>query len=124
MPDRNSIIEKIRALLSKTVENGCTEAEMMAALERAAAMQDAYDISDEELQLTKEEKVMLHADPPDLSDPHKIKWQLCGASATFESTAHLIRPDCSASVSRAMCSSPCGYSIPSPTSYSPSCMRI
>jgi hypothetical protein len=83
MPDRNSIIEKIRALLSKTVENGCTEAEMMAALDRAAAMQDAYDISDEELQLTKEEKVMLHTDPPDLSDPHKIKWQLSGAIGQF-----------------------------------------
>jgi Protein of unknown function (DUF2786) len=83
MPDRNLIIEKIRALLSKTVENGCTEAEMMAALDKAAAMQDAYDISDEELQLTKEEKVMLHTDPPDLSDPHKIKWQLSGAIGQF-----------------------------------------
>jgi hypothetical protein len=83
MPDRNSIIEKIRALLSKTVENGCTEAEMMVALDKAAAMQDAYDIPDEELQLTKEEKVMLHADAPDLSDPHKIKWNLTYAIGQF-----------------------------------------
>ena len=30
MADRNSIIEKIKALLSKTTENGCTEAEMTA----------------------------------------------------------------------------------------------
>jgi hypothetical protein len=76
MADRNSIIEKIRALLSKTVENGCTEAEMLAALDRAAAMRDAYDISDEELQLTREEKVALHADPKDATDPQLLKWRL------------------------------------------------
>jgi hypothetical protein len=76
MADRNSIVEKIRALLSKTVENGCTEAEMLAALDRAAAMRDAYDIGDEELQLTREEKVVLHADPEDATDPHLLKWRL------------------------------------------------
>ncbi len=76
MADRNSIIDKIRALLSKTVENGCTEAEMLAALDRAAAMRDAYDISDEELQLTREEKIALHADAEDALDPHLLKWRL------------------------------------------------
>jgi hypothetical protein len=83
MADRNSIVEKIRALLAKTTENGATEAEMLAALDKAAAMQDAYEVSDEELRLTKEEKVMLHADAPDLSDPHKIKWQISGAVGKF-----------------------------------------
>ena len=29
MADRNSIIDKIKALLAKTVENGCTEGEML-----------------------------------------------------------------------------------------------
>lgn len=76
MADRNSIIEKIKALLAKTTENGATEAEMMAALDKAAAMRDAYDISDDELQVAKDEAAMLHADPPDLNDPHKIKWRL------------------------------------------------
>jgi hypothetical protein len=57
--DRISIIEKIKALLAKTIENGATEHEMLAALDKAAAMRDAYDVSDEELQLTKEEKVAL-----------------------------------------------------------------
>src|SRR6516164_6451026 len=81
MADRNSIIEKIKALLAKTTENGATEAEMLAALDKAAAMQDAYDISDEELQIVKDEAAMLHADPPDLKDPHKIKWRLvCGVA--------------------------------------------
>jgi Protein of unknown function (DUF2786) len=83
MPDRNSIIEKIKALLAKTTENGATEAEMLAALDKAAAMQDAYDITDAELQVAKDEAAILHADPPDTKDPHKIKWQLASAVARF-----------------------------------------
>jgi hypothetical protein len=76
MADRNSIIEKIKALLSKTKENGCTEHEMMSALDKASAMMDAYDISADDVQLTKDKAAMLYADPPDLKDPHGIKWRL------------------------------------------------
>jgi hypothetical protein len=83
MADRNSIIEKIKALLAKTTANGATEAEMLAALDKAAAMRDAYDITDEELQVAKDEAAMLHADPPDLKDPHKIKWRLTYAVSQF-----------------------------------------
>jgi hypothetical protein len=83
MADRNSIIEKIKALLAKTTENGATEAEMLSALDKASAMMDAYDISDEELQVAKDEAAMLHADPPDLRDPHKIKWRLTYAAGRF-----------------------------------------
>jgi len=83
MADRNSIIEKIKALLAKTTANGATEAEMLSALDKAAAMQDAYAITDEELQVAKDEAAMLHADPPDLKDPHKIKWQLTYSIGQF-----------------------------------------
>jgi hypothetical protein len=83
MTDRNSIIEKIKALLAKTKANGCTEAEMMSALDKASAMMDAYDIADGELQIAKDEAAVLHAEPPDLKDPHKIKWRLSGAVAEF-----------------------------------------
>jgi hypothetical protein len=83
MPDRNAIIDKIKALLAETTENGATEAEMLSALDKAAAMRDAYDISDAELQLAKDEAVMLHSDPPDSKDPHGIKWRLCYAVAQF-----------------------------------------
>jgi hypothetical protein len=83
MADRNAIIDKIKALLAKTTENGCTEAEMLSALDRASAMKDSYDISDEELQVAKDEAVMLHSDPPDLKDPHNIKWRLCYAVSQF-----------------------------------------
>ena len=83
MANRDSIIEKIKALLSKTTENGATEHEMMSALDKASAMMDAYDITDGEVQLTKEEKATLHADPPDLKDPHNIKWRLSYAVSNF-----------------------------------------
>jgi hypothetical protein len=83
MTDRNSIIDKVKALLAKTVENGCTEGEMLSALDKVAAMRDAYDISDEELQLAKDEAAMLHADPPDLKDPHKLKWRLSYGISQF-----------------------------------------
>ena len=83
MPDRNGIIDKVKALLAKTTANGCTEAEMLSALDKASAMMDAYDITDEELQISKEEAAMLHADPPDKKDPHSIKWRLSYAVAQF-----------------------------------------
>jgi hypothetical protein len=83
MADRNSIIDKIKALLAKTTENGATEAEMLSALDKASAMIDAYDVSDEELQVAKDEAAMLHTDPPDLKDPHKIKWRLSHGVAQF-----------------------------------------
>jgi hypothetical protein len=83
MADRNSIIEKIKALLAKTTANGATEAEMMSALDKASAMMDAYDITDDELHVAKDEAAMLHADPPDATDPHKIKWRLSYAVSEF-----------------------------------------
>jgi Protein of unknown function (DUF2786) len=81
--DRNSIIEKIKALLSKTTANGATEGEMLSALDKASAMMDAYDISDADVQEAKDEAAMLHAEPPDLKDPHSLKWRLCGGVAEF-----------------------------------------
>lgn len=83
MADRNAIIEKIKALLAKTTENGATEAEMMSALDKASAWMDAYEISEADLQLAKEEAAMLHAEPPDTTDPHKIKWRLSYAVRQF-----------------------------------------
>jgi hypothetical protein len=76
MTKRESIIEKIKALLAKTVENGCTEAEMIAALARAQALQDAYVVTAEELQLAKDEAAVLGDSMPDPNDPHNIRWHL------------------------------------------------
>lgn len=41
---RDSLIAKIRALLAKTVENGCTESEAMEAAAKAVEMMAKYDI--------------------------------------------------------------------------------
>ncbi len=49
MASRKDILVKIKALLAKTVANGCTEAEAFAALAKAQAMMSAHDISDEDL---------------------------------------------------------------------------
>jgi hypothetical protein len=80
---REKRIDQIKALFSKTTENGATEAEMLSALDKASAMMDAYDISDEEVRLTKDETAMLHADPPDLKDAHQIKWRISRAVGNF-----------------------------------------
>jgi hypothetical protein len=78
MADRNSIIDKIKALLSKTKENGCTEEEELSALAKARAWIDAHEISNDELQLSREEKAILYDESEaDARDTHKIKWQLC-----------------------------------------------
>ena len=34
-------------------------------------MMDAYDITDEDVKIGKDDAAMLHADPPDLKDPHR-----------------------------------------------------
>jgi hypothetical protein len=41
---RDELLAKIRALLAKTIENGCSEHEALAALSKARAMKDAYGI--------------------------------------------------------------------------------
>jgi hypothetical protein len=77
MADRNSIIEKVKALLSKTTANGCTEEEELSALAKARSWIDTYEISDSELNLSREEKAILHDESEaDARDTHKIKWQL------------------------------------------------
>jgi Protein of unknown function (DUF2786) len=83
MMDRNALLNKIRALLSKTTENGCTEAEEFAALDRAKAMMDAYAVTDEDLALSKQEAAVIHNEPKEATDSHKIKWQLVVAIEQF-----------------------------------------
>jgi hypothetical protein len=81
--EREGLLHKIRSLLAKTMESGCTESEAMAAVGRARAMMDAYAVSEAELSLTREEKAILRREPPGTKDPHRIKWQLLSAVARF-----------------------------------------
>src|ERR1700676_3967584 len=73
---REVLVDKVKALLSKTTENKCTEEEMLVALAKARALQDAYEISDDELQLSRDEKAILHTESEaDARDTHGIKWR-------------------------------------------------
>ena len=81
--NRDSLIEKIRALMSKTINNGCTEHEALAALDKARAMMDAYEVTEADLQLTKAESAILRSEPPGSRDPHGIKFGLSAAVSKF-----------------------------------------
>jgi hypothetical protein len=81
--NREAMLDKVRALLNKTKENGCTEAEELAALAKARAMIDAYEITDAELKLTKEEGAVMRKEPPGTADPWLIKYWLTGSVSEF-----------------------------------------
>jgi Protein of unknown function (DUF2786) len=81
--NREKMLDKIRALLSKTVENGCTEEEHFAALAKARALMDAYEVTEADLQLAKDEGAILREEPPGTRDPHGIKRGLYMAIARF-----------------------------------------
>jgi hypothetical protein len=81
--DREGVLTKIRALLAKTLDAGCTEGEAMAALEKAQAMRDAYAVTEAELNLTKEEKAILRREPAGTKHPHRIKWFLSYGVSQF-----------------------------------------
>ena len=51
MTDREKIAARIRALLQKTVENGCTEDEAIAAAAKAAEMLERYNLSVDEVEM-------------------------------------------------------------------------
>jgi hypothetical protein len=47
--DRKKLIERIRALLAKSIENGATEHEAFAAMQKARDLMDRYDIDEDAL---------------------------------------------------------------------------
>lgn len=49
--DREKLIAKIKALKAKTPGNGCTEAEALAAAEKAAALMAEHSLSEERLEV-------------------------------------------------------------------------
>jgi hypothetical protein len=83
MTDREKLLAKIRALLAKKIDHGCTEEEALAALAKARAMMDAYEVSETELQLIKTETAILRSEPPGSRDPHNIKTRLAPSVARY-----------------------------------------
>jgi hypothetical protein len=82
MTPRQKILERIKALLAKTVENGCTEAEAMTALDKARDIMDAHDITDTDLAFGGEKVVQ---ERTHRNDPDGIRFGLglCGSVAKF-----------------------------------------
>jgi len=85
MNNRENLLKKIRALMAKTIENGCSEAEAMSALSMAQAMMDAYSVTDEDLAETKAESAIKET-MKDMRDPHHIRQLLCMRIAEFTGT--------------------------------------
>jgi hypothetical protein len=83
MSNRESLLRRIRGLLQKTTENGCTEEEALSALALARSMMDSYEIDESELELTKAEKAIMRKEPPGTRDPHSIKRYMSKAVADF-----------------------------------------
>ncbi len=67
---RKKMLEKVKAILSKTMENGCTESEAMAALAKARELMATYEIDEKELEAVAE-KAQVHKTA--VSDPYDIK---------------------------------------------------
>jgi hypothetical protein len=81
--NRDGLLDKIRALLSKTTGNGCTKHEALAALAKARAMMDAYEVTEEDLKLSAAETAILRKEPPGSRDQHGIKSGLAVAIGRF-----------------------------------------
>lgn len=83
--NRTNLLNKIRALLSKTVEAGCTEAEAMSALSMAQAIMDAYEVTEEDLIETKKESAVSET-MKDMRDPHHIRAYITKSISRFTNT--------------------------------------
>lgn len=79
---RKKMLERVKAILSKTMENGCTESEAMAALAKARELMATYEIDEKELEDVAE-KAQVHKTAA--SDPYSIKRELCVNVGRFTS---------------------------------------
>jgi hypothetical protein len=70
---RQKMLEKIRAIMAKTMANGCTEDEAVAALDKARELMAAYDIAETELGNTRPQEGATIFKQENVSDPYQIK---------------------------------------------------
>jgi len=83
MSDRRKLIEKVRALLQKTAENGCTEGEAMAAAAKAAELMAQFDLTMTDVEIGATECTERPMAAP--ARDHPIQWVLT-AVAHFTDT--------------------------------------
>jgi len=67
---RKKLLERVKAILAKTMDNGCTEGEAMAALAKARELMATYEIDEKELDEVGEKATTFRTAP---SDPYEIK---------------------------------------------------
>lgn len=72
---RKKMLERVKAILAKTMDNGCTEGEAMAALAKARELMATYEIDEKELDAFSKEKTTTFA--TENRDPYEIKRSLC-----------------------------------------------
>jgi len=80
MDTRKKMLERVKALLAKTMANGCTEGEAMAALDKARELMAAYEIEESDL-IPDDEKARIH--PTGYDDPYGIKKKIAYAVQKF-----------------------------------------
>lgn len=68
---RKKMLERVKAILAKTMDNGCTEGEAMAALAKARELMATYEIDEKELDSLNIEKTIQHR--TETRDPYEIK---------------------------------------------------
>jgi hypothetical protein len=71
--NRTAAIGRIRALLNKTVENGCTEEEAFSAAQKAGELMDRYGIESSEAEI-REEKCTTGLHGGHRARAHESKW--------------------------------------------------
>jgi Protein of unknown function (DUF2786) len=82
---RKKMLEKVKAILAKTMDNGCTESEAMAALAKARELMATYEIDESELNKFEQENATLHK--TGFADPYDIKKNLAMSVGKFTRTA-------------------------------------
>jgi hypothetical protein len=82
MRDRQSILDKLRALNAKTIENGCTEAEALAAAEMVARWIDQHGFSQAELEMEDKEEIGTQSFTPQARKMGNLE-MVAGAVAEF-----------------------------------------
>jgi hypothetical protein len=80
---RQKMLDKIRAIMAKTMANGCTEDEAVSALDKARELMAAYDIAESELGNTRPQEGAIIFKQEDVNDPYQIKRWLASGVGKF-----------------------------------------
>lgn len=90
MAERDKIAARIRALLAKTVENGCTEEEALAAAAKAAELLALYELDLDEVQM-RETPFDRHSARHEDAVGERL-WKVAGAVAKLTGAQWWISP--------------------------------